>query len=340
MLSACLSLKLEACTRFVYLGPEETTLTGRSMDWVTDLGSTLWIFPRGMERTGAAGPRSVRWKSKHGSVITSAFEAGSADGMNEKGLVANLLYLAESEYPPQVRGNERGVICVSAWAQYVLDQFATVQEAVEALKGEPFDVVSVDTPDGRAGTVHLAISDASGDSAIFEYIQGKLVIHHGREYQVMTNSPVFSKQLALNQYWQEIGGMTMLPGTNRAVDRFVRASFYVNAAKQTSDPFEAVAVAFSVIRNVSVPIGISVEGKPNIASTLWRSVSDQKNRRYFFESTRTPNVFWVEFSEIDFSEGRKTLKLPVTPKTFYAGKANQSFTEAEPFKFLPAGLAE
>jgi penicillin V acylase-like amidase (Ntn superfamily) len=41
----------------------------------------------------------------------------------------------------------------------------------------------------------------------------------------MTNSPVFEKQLALNDYWSGIGGTVFLPGTNRAADRFVRASF-------------------------------------------------------------------------------------------------------------------
>ena len=143
-----------------------------------------------------------------------------------------------------------------------------------------------------ARTVHLAISDASGDSAIFEYVGGKQVIHHGREFQVMTNSPVYDQQLALNAYWQQIGGTTMLPGTNRAADRFVRASFYINAIPKTADNAEAVASAFSVIRNASVPFGISTPGQPNISSTLWRTVSDHKNRRYyFFESDRSPNVF-------------------------------------------------
>ncbi len=262
------------------------------MDWKTDLGSNLWAFPRGMQRTGAAGPTAIRWTSKYGSVVATAFEAATADGMNEKGLVANLLYLAESEYVTPARGDKRLPISISAWTQYVLDNYATVGEAVTALGKEPFYVIPVVSPDGAAGTVHLAISDASGDSAIFEYVGGKQVIHHGREFQVMTNSPVYDQQLALNAYWQQIGGTTMLPGTNRAADRFVRASFYINAIPKTADNAEAVASAFSVIRNASVPLGISTPGQPNISSTLWRTVSDHKNRRYyFFESDRSPNVF-------------------------------------------------
>ena len=39
-------------------------------------------------------------------------------------------------------------------------------------------------------------------SAIFEYVHGKLVIHHGKEYQVMTNSPIYDQQIAINEYWK------------------------------------------------------------------------------------------------------------------------------------------
>ena len=99
----------------------------------------------------------------------------------------------------------------------------------------------------RLATLHLALSDASGDSAIVEYIDGEQVIHHGREFQVMTNSPIFDKQLAISEYWKEIGGTVMLPGTNRAADRFVRASFYIDAVPKTADPLEAVAVALGVL---------------------------------------------------------------------------------------------
>ncbi|WP_394337119.1 linear amide C-N hydrolase [Chitinophaga parva] len=35
-------------------------------------------------------------------------------------------------------------------------------------------------------TLHLSISDASGDNAIFEYINSKLVVYHDHAYTVMT----------------------------------------------------------------------------------------------------------------------------------------------------------
>ena len=114
------------------------------MDWAADIGSNLWIFPRGIRRGGAAGPKSITWTSRYGSVITTAFDLATADGMNEKGLVANLLYLAESEYPAPAPGDPRLPMCVSAWTQYVLDQYGTVAEAVEALRREPFKFLAAD----------------------------------------------------------------------------------------------------------------------------------------------------------------------------------------------------
>lgn len=302
------------------------------MDWKEDLLTNLWIFPRGMARDGGLGKGSLEWTSKYGSVVASVYEGGTADGMNEKGLVANLLYLAESEYPSA--DDDRPTICITAWAQYVLDNFASVAEAVEALEKDEFRMVPVVAPNGAAGTVHLAISDPTGDSAIFEYIDGRLVVHHGRQYQVMTNSPPFEQQLALDAYWKQIGGTVMLPGTNRAADRFARASFYVNACEQSADPREAVASVFSVMRNVSVPRGISTPDQPNIASTLWRSVSDQKNRVYFFESTASPSALWVKLDRIDFAAGSGTRKLTLVGHPDRGGDQTENFEPAQPFKFL------
>ena len=195
------------CTRVVYHGLKDIVMTARSMDWMSDLGTNLWILPRGLQRTGAVKPGGISWTSKYGSVVATAFEAATADGMNEKGLVVNLLYLAESDYgDPLVQSEEKAALCVSDWAQYVLDNYAAVAEAVRSLKKEPFFVVALETPDGHAGTVHLAISNSTGDSAIIEYVNGKQIIHHGPEFQVMTNSPIYDEQLVLNTYWKGIGG--------------------------------------------------------------------------------------------------------------------------------------
>lgn len=340
------SAPAEACTRALYVSKDGTVIVGRSMDWGEDMHSNMWVLPRGMQRDGRGGKNTISWVSKYGSLITSAYDIGTADGMNERGLVVNELALVESDYGTPPAGAT--VISLSTWPQYVLDNFATVAEAVEALRKEPFYIVTVATPDGHAGTAHLSLSDPSGDSAIFEYVKGKLVIHHGKDYKVMTNSPTYDQQLALDTYWRTIGGQTMLPGTNRAADRFVRASYYMDSVKKTDEPNEALATALSVIRNVSVPVGISTPGQPNIAATQWRTMSDHKNKVYYFESAFSPYLLAVNLAKLDFAEGAPTRKLSLTEKSallvdgnFVSGEVSRYFVPTPPFRFLsPTGPAK
>lgn len=322
----------KACTRAVYLGPDDMIVTGRTMDWKEDPQSNIYLFPRGMEKRGGITDNTVTWTSKYGSVVTAGYDIGVCDGMNEKGLVANLLFLTESSYH---RPNDsRPVMGLSIWTQYVLDNFATVDEAVNELSLETFRIDDPDLPNGAKSTLHLSISDATGNSAIFEYINGNLIIHEGRECQIMANSPTYDKQLTLNDYWKEIGGLVMLPGTNRASDRFVRASFYIQALPQTDNFRQAVAGVFSVMRNVSVPLGISIPEQPNIASTRWRTVADQKNKVYYFESTLSPDIFWINFKDLNFKTGAPVKKLTLTGREIYAGNAAGRFQAGKSLHFL------
>lgn len=335
LMIACVP-QAEACTRFVYHGHGNDVITARSMDWKTDVATNLWVFPRGTARSGQTGADSITWTSRYGSVIASGYDIATTDGVNEAGLAANLLWLVESEYPEASSGKPG--LAISLWAQFVLDNYATVAEAVEALRAEPFHLVTDQVPgESRLATLHLSMSDASGDSAIVEYIDGRQVIHHDRAYTVMTNSPTFDQQLALNSYWQQIGGTVMLPGTNRSADRFARAAFYIDAIPKSEEPAVALASVFSVIRNVSVPFGISTPGEPNISSTRWRTVVDHTRKLYFFESALTPNTFWVDLKAIDFdAQTGKVLKLDLGPdqRNVFAGNALDRFVEHAPFAFL------
>lgn len=327
--------KSNACTRVVYKGPNKTVLTGRTMDFSLEIPANHWVFPRGMKRNGEVGKNSIEWTSKYGSLVVSSWNISTSDGMNEKGLVANMLWLVESEYPEfKKEGNEKGM-SISLWAQYVLDNFATVAEAVEALQKESFAIVSDFIPGtDKFTTVHLSISDATGDNAIFEYIKGKLVIHHDTSYVVMTNDPTYEQQLAIAKYWENIPGKTFLPGSVTASDRFVRASYFINAIPQTDNIRVAVASVFSVIRNTSVPYGFEIDGYPNLSTTRWRVVADQKNLVYYFETALTPNIFWVDLKKIDFSESSGVKKLDLSDNKTFSGETSAEFQSAESFKFL------
>ena len=321
------------CTRLLYESGAGSFITARSMDWYEDLGSDLWFYPKGMKRDGGFGPGSVAWASTYGSVTLSGYDVGTADGMNEAGLVANLLYLAEADYAAR-SDDDRPRLSVGAWAQYALDNYATVAEAVMGLTAGSFQIIAPALPNGKAAGLHLSLSDSSGDSAIFEYLKGECVVHHGGEYKVMTNSPTYDEQLALTAYWGQTGGLSMLPGTNRAADRFVRTSFYLQSVPKFDDPRLATSAAFSIIRNASVPLGITDANAPNIASTIWRSVADHAARRYYFESAVSPNAFWVDFDNIDFAEGGQPQKLSLKEHPVFAGDVSDKFAPSQPFKWL------
>lgn len=335
-----------ACTRAVYLGQDDLVITGRSMDWMENMHSRMWIFPKGMKRDGLAGPDSPQWTSKYGSVVASVYDIATADGMNERGLVMNMLYLAESDYGNAKKGNPP--LSVSLWGQYALDNFATVNEAVDAMSKQTFQIIAPKLPNGTPSQVHLSLSDPGGDSAILEYVAGELVIHHGKRYQVMTNSPIYTKQLALNEYWQEINGEVFLPGTSRAADRFARASFLIQSIpKQISEnyilgvpeqayTYQSIASVLGVMRAVSVPLGIITPNQPNIASTLWRTVSDQKNKIYYFDSSTYPNTFWVDLKNVNFAPEASVLSLAVEDGEVYSGEVSKLFKPTKPFDFLPA----
>lgn len=118
---------------------------------------------------------------------------------------------------------------------------------------------------------------------------------------------------------------------------------YMKAIPQTADTTKALASAFGVIRNCSVPLGITTPGQPNISSTLWRTVTDQKNRIYFFESTQSPYLLWINLADLDFSPGAPTLKLTLNEESaliedgnYISGNVAAWLKPAAPFAFLPA----
>ena len=124
----------------------------------------------------------------------------------------------------------------------------------------------------------------------------------------------------------------MLPGTNNSSDRFVRASFYVDALPKNTTHQMALAGVFGIINNCSVPMGISTPDQPEISSTQWRSVSDQKDRIYYFESTLSPAIIWIDLSKCDLHKGASVLKLDlINNKSTLVGEMNRLMVKSKPF---------
>ena len=108
--------------------------------------------------------------------------------------------------------------------------------------------------------------------------------------------------------------------------------------RQSDDPRIAAASVFSVIRNTSVPYGISLDDAPNLSTTRWRVVVDHKDRLFYVESAISPNVFCVDLAQLDLSEGApvRWLDLGIDMTAVHAGEVSASFVETEPFGFEPA----
>ena len=295
------------CTRVMWPEAGGAVLVGRNMDFHKDLMTNLWKQPRGVKRDdGVSG--KLAWTSKFGSVVATAFDIPSVDGMNEAGLAGHILWLAESTYgEPDASRTQLGQ---AIWLQYFLDNFATVAEAVAWIAQTDVQVVQMDDPTGGARPgLHLALDDASGDSAIVEYVDGKARVYHSKSYKVMTNSPTFDQQLELVKSFTGLGGDQPIPGSTLASDRFARASYYADRLPEPSSQVEAIASMFSVIRNAAQPFRIPDPGKPDASQTIWQVVLDLTNKRYVYESTTRPNIVWVDLADLDFSEGSPQLKL-------------------------------
>jgi penicillin V acylase-like amidase (Ntn superfamily) len=322
-----------SCTRVLWSAPDGQVLVGRTQDWTERANSAFRVYPRGIERTGAVAENPHKWTSKYGSVVLSAYDIGTHEGVNEKGLSAHALYLAvEAAFGE--RDPKREAIGIMQWVQYYLDNYATVAEAVEAQKSMTFQIEPLILPNGYPTLVHVSLSDKSGDSAVIEFINGKAQIYHDKRFTVMTNEPTYDKQIENLKQYRTFGGDKPLPGERTPTDRFVRAAYYASGLPKPVSEAEAAAFVFSVIRNVSVPFGLGDPDRPNVASTIFRTVQDLTGQRYYFESTYAPNVVWVDYSKLDFSKGRPEMELQVEKKIFSLnGDVTSQLQEAKPFVF-------
>jgi len=55
---------------------------------------------------------------------------------------------------------------------------------------------------------------------------------------------------------------------------------------------------------------------------------------YYFESTLSPDIFWIDFKGLDFNPGAKIKKLNLTDGEIYAGNAASHFKDDKGLDFL------
>ncbi|MEZ9702746.1 linear amide C-N hydrolase [Vibrio sp. 10N.261.46.E12] len=345
--AAVASATASACTSFVINSEDGAVVYGRTMEWgAFDVNSRLAISPRGHVYTGTApdGKQALTYSNKYGFVAMDAvLQDLAVDGMNEKGLVVGALYHpGAAEFPEYNPLDANSTISTQALANYMLGQFATVEEVAEGLK----DVTVIMQKEEKFGNseipIHWTVVDANNDRIVVEYLNGELTVFDN-PIGVMTNSPSFdwhmnnlSNYLYLQQ--QERGSITLngvdikptgggtgllgVPGDFTPPSRFVRAVAYTQIARDTKDGADAVNEAFRILDGFQLPVGASEGGaisadylKYAQAATTWTTTADATNLKYYYHTQFDRQVRMIDLNKIDFSntgEGIQYLELDKT----------------------------
>ena len=297
---------LFACSTFL-LNKDGQLVFGRNYDWVSGNGAVM-INPRGVKKTSFApnGGKAITWVSGCGSVTFNQFgKEFPHGGMNERGLVIELMWLSETTYPS---ADDRASMNELQWIQYQLDNCATVSEVIAT-----DSIIRISRQ--QAAPLHYLVADANGDAATIEFINGQMKVHRGKDLPtpVLTNTVYAEAQRQVTQ--QGSNGRSY--GDN-SVDRFATACRMVQQYQTTNTKEPAVDYAFNILNKIA-------QG----SYTKWRIVYDITNRQVQFVTYDHPQRKTLSFADIDFSCASPTLHFPLNNKQ--EGNIAKAFT---PLSFL------
>ena len=259
------------CTTFLMEGP----VVGKSYDW--DIGHGLVVInKRGVAKRAlilSGQDEPATWTSEYASVTFNQYGTEFPNGgMNEAGLVVEIMWLNSTRYPAQ---DERPVVNELQWIQHALDRFATVGELIAAAPSLRVSPAYAD--------VHYLVCDAAAACASFEYLAGELVIHSGAQMPVktLTNSTYADSADYLADH-EGFGGSDPIPTDSGSLARFVRASALALAESG------AAAAAFSILDSVA-------QG----SSTQWYIVYTVAEKRAQFRTYTNSTLKEVDLSSFD-----------------------------------------
>lgn len=276
-----------ACTTFCLKNSGEV-LFGKNYDWNIGDG-LLFVNKRNVEKEGAADTNAAKWVSKYGSVTFNQYgRENPSGGMNEAGLVIELMWLDDTEYP---KAKNTPTVDVLEWIQYNLDTAATVDEVI---KNAATLVIDSDVK------LHYLVNDASGNSAAIEYLGGKFVPHTGDALPVHTlTNDTYERSL---EYLKKADPARTLG--SGSLERFARAAAKTSEFdKKPKTEKEAVDYAFGILGNVAQP-----------GATQWSIVYDQKRRKIYFRTLQNPQIRVIETKMFDYACGSKVRIYDVNAK--------------------------
>jgi choloylglycine hydrolase len=324
------ALGAQACTRILWNTNPDLIIVGRNEDYVTASHPTLVATPRGITRHGTSDPakrsKSMSWTVKYGNIACYANNRFPMDGLNEAGLAARTLFYVDGDPNETVAPDStKKELDEDHWVSFVLDNFATVKDAVEAIRNDVY-IVSVTGKKGSGfsyGTPkHLCMADATGDSAIVEIQDGEVKIWHGPEFRILANPPSYQEELA-NAAKNKNATAEELTLSGAAADRFVRADFFVRRLPEPrkNDANTAYGFMYSILGACAMPAGLPVPEEdvavtkkllaaltdPNESYgcyTYFQTICDLTNRHYRFKSLLAPSDVYFNFDDYNFAKGQ------------------------------------
>lgn len=320
----------DACTRVVYHGLDNLYIIGRSLDWKTPIPTNIYVYPRGLHKVGSDKPGAVEWTSRYGAVYAVGYDGGVTEGMNEKGLVVNGLFCKGTVYDNDSTIT-RPPISMSMFVAWFLDTCATVDDVRAILEEHNFSLGGATFDGGTVSALHWGVTDHTGATIIFEFDHGDIRIYDAGDHYAMTNDPGWPSMTAIMDYWNKIGGMNFLPGSVSSPDRCVRANYFAHHVEATGDNDLATSITRSILMASSVPYSYLIQGEPNVSSTQWRSFSDIRDLRYYFDIVTNTGCYYVDLKGLILKPGAPILKLDTSKDTSLNGNANASLEKSEGF---------
>ena len=275
--AAAVASPTSACTTFC-LRTEAGPFFGKNYDWHLGQG-TLIVNPRGARRVAehSSGQEPARWTARHGSVTFNQYgREFPMGGINEAGLVVELMWLDGTSYPVP---DERPAVGTLQWIQYQLDTAATV--------GEVLASNAAIRVHGRS-PIHYLVADRDGAVATVEFLDGRLVAHTKEELPVtaLTNSRYRDSLRFLESL--DRAGQPAPPGSG-SLTRFARAAQRLRSF-EGGDREVAFRHAFDTLKAVSQP-----------GATQWSIVYDLARREVRFRTRGLPQVRRLALDDVDFS---------------------------------------
>lgn len=334
-LSVGLMPRAGACTFVDVEAKDGSVVIGRSIEWGFPMEYTLSVVPKGQTFTAgypadkvAKDFKPMTWVSRYAYAgVGVTVQQGLDSAQNEAGLNIEGLNLPGFTEYQTVTPEDASVLALADLGDWMLGNFATVQEVREAL---PKCVVW--TPavaaEGSA-TIHFAITDRTGAGIVVEYVKGKLNIHDNVTH-TMTNSPPYDWQLTNLRNYMTLtnkdtvsveregyqlhqlstgDGMTGLPGDYKSASRFVKISLLRSFAAPVETAKEAYSLAGHLINTVDIPRG-SVNsgdygGQPMLETAQVVLIKDLKNNKLFVSDyAHRLNFLLIDLNKL-FSQNKK-----------------------------------